>query len=92
MVLLQAAMLGEFILVVFYGIFLIIGTILLTGLFMKSYWTLNGKGQNLIQGKPYYKEPLPFFISIILSIAITTGVFYFILVLFDKAFPNLYFD
>lgn len=92
MVLLQAAMLGGFILMVFYGAFLVIGTIFLSGVFMKTYWRLINKGQNITDGKPYYKEPLPFLISVILSIVMLSGLFYFLLTLFDKTFDNFRFD
>ena len=89
MVLLQAAMMGGFVLLIFLFILLIIGTPILTSLFMKAYWRLVDKKQNIIDNKPYYKEPLPFLTSIILSIAMLVGLFYLSLILL---FPNFYFE
>ena len=76
MILLQAAMAAGLILVILYCIFLIIGTPFLVGLFMKGYWRLVGKKNNITDGKPYYKEPLPFVLSVILCLAMLTGLFY----------------
>jgi uncharacterized protein involved in cysteine biosynthesis len=81
MILLQAAMLGGFVLFAFLCITLVIGTPLLTGLFMKVYWRLADKKDNIAGGKPYYKEPLPFVLSIILSISLLIGFVYFLVVL-----------
>jgi len=84
MVLLQAAMLGGFVLFVFLCITLVIGTPLLTGLFMKVYWRFAHKKDNIADGKPYYKEPLPFVLSILLSISLLIGFVYLLIVLFDR--------
>jgi hypothetical protein len=92
MVLLQAAMLGGFMLVAVFCIFLIVGTPLLTGLFMKVYWRVADKKQYIIDNKPYYKEPLPFLVCVLLSVFAIAGFICLLLVLFDKAFPNFYFE
>jgi uncharacterized protein involved in cysteine biosynthesis len=88
MILLQAAMLGRFVLFAFLCITLVIGTPFLTGLFMKVYWRLADKKDNIAGGKPYYKEPLPFVLSIILSISLLIGFVYLLVVLFDKLNPD----
>jgi len=88
MILLQAAMAAGFILLLTLGVFLLIGVPLLTGLFMRTYWKLSGKKQNIEKKTPYYKDILPFFLSILLSAVITLIFFYSLLILFDKLYPN----
>ena len=88
MVLLQAAMIGGMILVIFFGVFLLIGIPVLTGIFMKWFWRLIGKKENIENKVLYYKDPLPFIISIIFSIFILGSIFYLLIIWFDKAFPN----
>jgi uncharacterized protein involved in cysteine biosynthesis len=87
-VLLQAAMAGGFVLFAFLCITLVIGTPLLRGLFMKVYWRLADKKDNITNDKPYYKEPVPFVLSIILSISLLIGFVYLLIVLFDRLNPN----
>jgi hypothetical protein len=67
-------------------IILIIGLPLLTGLFMKIYWKLIGKRENIIDRKPYYKEPLPFIICLSFSAVTLLGIFYLLLITFAKGF------
>jgi hypothetical protein len=88
MILLQAAMLGGFLLFAFLCITLVTGTPLLTGLFMKVYWRFANKKDNIINGKAYYKEPIPFVLSIILSISLLIAFVYLLIVLFDKLNPD----
>ena len=91
MFLLQAAMVAEFILVICLGIFLIVLTPALTGLLMKAYWRSTVKKQNITDKKPYYKEPIPFLIGVVISIVVLTGVFYLLLILFGAIFPDSFF-
>jgi hypothetical protein len=88
MVLLQAAMSGGFVLVIALCVFLIIGTPLLSRLFIRTYWKLKGKSRNFISNEPYYKDPFPFLVSIILSVSVLIGFLYLLIVLCDKLIPD----
>ena len=92
MVLLQAAMVGGFMILIFLFIFLIIGTPILTGLFMKSYWKRTDKKQKILDDTPYYKDLLPFLASVILSIVTLVGLFCLLLILFDTLYPDFSFE
>lgn len=91
MFLLQASMAAGSVVLILYGIIIVVGTILLTHVFMKIYWRNVGKKNNIIESKPYYKDPVPFFTSIIISIALITVLFYILTLIADKVFP-VYFD
>ena len=88
MTLLQAAVGYGFIFYMILIIGLIIGTPLLVSLFMKVYWRIADKKQNIINKTPYYKDPLPFWASFVLAVLVLLGIFYLSLVLFDKFFPT----
>jgi hypothetical protein len=88
MILLQAAMAAGAILFVFLLIFLIIGVPILTGIAMKILWRILGKEDFIKNKKPYYKDPLLYFPSMIGSIVILVLIFYFSLILFDKLYLN----
>lgn len=88
MVLLQAAMSRGFVLIIFLISFIVIFTPVLTCLLMKLFWRILKKEAYINLKKPYYKDPLPFSASIILSISFLIFVFYLLILWFDKAFPN----
>jgi hypothetical protein len=87
MILLQAAMAAGAIFFVILLIVLIIGVPLLTGIAMKILWRTLGKGDFIINKKPYYKDPLLYFPCLICSIIILTFAFYRLILLM-----NLHFD
>lgn len=88
MFLLQSALSVISVLLVFLCIMLVIVTPLLTGIFMRAYWKLADKTHNIIENKPYYKEPLPFLFSIILSVSLIIGFFLLLILLLDKIDPG----
>lgn len=88
MVLLQAAMLGGLILMIFLISFIVIFTPILTCLLMNLFWRILKKEEYINAKKPYYKDPLPFIVSIILSISFLVFVFYLLIIWYDKAHPN----
>ena len=88
MILLQAAMAAGLILLIVFLVFILIGTFILTRLFLNIYWKLSGKSQNIEAKIPYYKDLLPFLLTIIMSVIITSFIFYLLLILFDKLYPN----
>ena len=90
MVLLQAAMLAGYIILIFLGIYLLIFTPILIGLLMKAFWNFTDKKQNIIDKKPYYKDPFPFIISIFLSVSILIYIFYWLIIWLDKLYPVVY--
>ena len=91
MVLLQVVMVAEFLLVICLCVFLIVLTPPLTGLLMKAYWRSIDKKQNIADNKLYYKEPIPFLISVVISIVALLGAFYLLLILLQIIFPDLFF-
>ena len=86
MVLLQAAMLAGAILFICLGLFLIIGAPILTGLCMRTLWTIRKKRDFIDTKKPYYKDPLFYFPCLIFSIAVLTFFFYKTFLLIDIHF------
>lgn len=87
--LLQAAMMAGYMLFIGLCVFLIVGVPLLTALLMRSYWKIRARDQNDFDKQPFYKEPLPYLVSIIISIVILFGVFCLLIVILDKIFPNV---
>jgi len=87
-ILLQSAMAAGAFFYFIIIIFLIVGLPPLIGLFMWSYWKLTKKRQNIINRLPYYREPIPFIISIVLSLAALLGLLILLAFLFDKYSPN----
>ena len=70
--------------VIFEVLFVIVAitiSILLTNFLMKTYWNFTDRKQNITDGKPYYKEPVPFLISILLAVMITLLIIYVLLLL-----------
>ena len=86
MILLQAAIAAGAVLVGKFGIFLLIGVPVFTMLFMKAYWKLSNQEEKIQNQLPYYKEPLPFLINIILAVCIVILVFYFFISILN--FPD----
>ena len=89
MILLQAAMAMGFILLVGLGLFLAIGTPLLVTLFMKLYRKVYRKNGILNNDLPYYKEPLPFFVSIVIAVFILIVAYYWLTMLFFYFNPDI---
>ncbi len=92
MILLQAAIAAGMVLVLILAIFIIIGTPILTGFFMRVIWKKTGKEENIENKIPYYKDLLLFLISVIFSIVIILIIFFLMLILFDKLYPDFSFD
>jgi hypothetical protein len=88
MVLLQAAMSGGFVLIIFLISFIVIFTLVMTCLLMKLFWRILKKEAYINLKKPYYKDPLPFIDNIILSSSFLVFAFYLRIFWFNKDFPN----
>ncbi len=87
-IILQAAMFAELFITFIFTIFSILATTFLTSFLMKFYWEHTNK-KHLITGKtPYYKDPIPYFIFIILSFIISIGLFFCLCLIYIKLFPN----
>lgn len=88
MILLQAAIAAGLFLVILLGIFLLVGVPILVGVLMKFVWRRLNKEEYITNKTPYYKDPVWFFLSVLVSIVILGYVFYLLLVLFDKLNPG----
>lgn len=86
MILLQANMLFGATLLTFFGIFLLFGIPILTGISMKLIWRISGKIDYIKQNTPYYKDPFTFSLSLIYSIIILSVFYYKLTLLIDVAF------
>lgn len=84
---LQAAIGAGLILFVFFGIYIVIGLRILVPLFFKLLLKKRENGE-LRRSTPYYSRPFPYVISLMLSISILLPVFYGLILLFDKFFPD----
>jgi len=74
-VFLQAAMMAGYLMMIFYGMFLFIGIVFLIKPCMKLFWSLFYRNQKLTSSDPYYKYPIPFILSLIVSVGLTTFTF-----------------
>jgi hypothetical protein len=89
MILAQSAIAGGAVLLLFFGIFLLIGIPILTGAFMKFIWKRMNKVEYIKNNMPYYKDPLWYFPCLILSIILLGFIFYGLLILYDRLYPQL---
>jgi hypothetical protein len=87
-VLLQAAIGAGMLLFILFPLFLLLGISRLTGIFMKFIWRKRKKEEFLKNKVPYYKDPLWFFLSLLLSVLILGYLFYALLILFDIITPE----
>lgn len=76
------------VLIVLFGAFLLIGMPLLIRVLMKFFWKIQDKKEYLKNKTPYYKDPLLFLTTIVLSLVILGYLFYLLLILFDRLYPN----
>lgn len=88
MILLQAAFGTGLLLIGIFFVYLLIGTPLLSMLLMKMFWYASNQQEKIKNKIPYYKQPLPFAISIILALAILVFGFYLFMIWLDKIFPD----
>lgn len=88
MVILQAGIAGGFLIIILFGIYLLVGLPLLTGMFMKFVWRRLNKEKLITNNTPYYKDPIWFFPRLLLSIVILGYVFYLLLILVDQLYPG----
>ena len=89
MILLQAGIAaGMFPFYIALPIFLIVATPILLGILMRFAWRRRGKREYIKNKMPYYKDPLLFFPLLILSMIIACVLFYLLLILLDKLFPE----
>jgi len=88
MILLQAGIGLGFLLILLFVVLLIIGIPFLVKHLMETYWKLSGKIDNIKNKLPYHKDTLPFVVCVYLSLLIIFGLFYSLLLLFDKLFPH----
>ena len=88
MILLQAAMAAGLILIVIFGVILLIGIPLLTGFFVKLFWRVTNKSENIENKVAYYKDKWPFVISVWVSFFILATMFYLLILWFDKSFSG----
>lgn len=86
--LLQAAIGAGFLLLIIFCLYLAIGTVVFTSLFIYMYRRISGKTQMIKEKVPFNKETIPFLISLTLSVIILIVGFYYLILLFDKTFPD----
>lgn len=79
LILLQAAIAAGFIFFCIIGISTIVGTVVLVHFLMRGYWKLSGKNKLLETRSPFYKDPVAYFICLILSVIISLFFSYQIL-------------
>ncbi|MCD6012434.1 MAG: hypothetical protein K0Q79_2296 [Flavipsychrobacter sp.] len=85
---LQAAMGFGYVVVLIFGLLILVGVPILTRLFMEYIWRKKGKRKFIEKKTPYYKDPIWFILCMITSFVIVTIVFFFVLIFFDKLFPQ----
>jgi hypothetical protein len=86
MILLQAAMMAGYLMLIFYGLFLFAGILVLLNPCMKLFWNLFYRNQKLTSGLHFYKYPLPFILSLIVSAGLTTFTFFGLILILGGIF------
>lgn len=89
MILLQAAIAMGFVLLVGLIVFLAIGTPLLVILFMRLYRRLYKQNSQKFDRLPYYKEPIPFILSILVSLSVLKFIYFLLVDLFFYFYPDV---
>ncbi len=62
---------------------------MLTGIFVQWYWKISDKRKNISNKLPYYQDPVAFIVSILLSVVITSVIYY---ILISFSLRNVIFD
>ena len=86
MILLQAAMAGGFLMMVFLGLLLLAGVPILTTILMRVYRKSTGKNDRA--KKEFYKDIIPFISIVIFSLIALLLLFYLLVILFDSVIPS----
>ena len=86
MVLLQAAMAGGFLMMIFLGLLLLVGVPILTTILMRVYRKATGKNDKA--KKEFYKDIIPFISIVIFSILALLLLFYLLIILLDSVVPS----
>ena len=86
MIPLQAAIAAGIILLAFLCVALVIGTPILTMLYMKAYWKMSNQQEKITHNLPYYKDPLALAICIVLAFGSVLLGFYVGIVALDMIF------
>ena len=81
MIFLQAAIAAGYFIIGCYLISLILGVLIFTGFIVKVFWKFAGKQGYIDKGVPNYKDPFALIISILISVILTT-IIYFLIVAF----------
>jgi uncharacterized membrane-anchored protein len=89
MILLQAAMAMGFVLLVGLIVFLAIGTPLLVILFMKLYRSSYQENREKSDRLPYYKEPIPFILSILVALFVLIVIYFLLVDMFFYFNPDI---
>lgn len=89
MILLQAAMAMGFVLIVGLFVFLAIGTPLLVILFMKLYRSVYKKTKEKSEDLPYYKEPIPFILSVLVALIVLIVIYFLLVDMFFYLNPDI---
>lgn len=89
MILLQAAMAMGFVLLVGLIVFLAIGTPLLVILFMKLYRSSYQENRGKSDRLPYYKEPIPFILSILVALFVLIVIYFLLVDMFFYFNPDI---
>jgi uncharacterized membrane-anchored protein len=89
MILLQAAMAMGFVLLVGLIFFLAIGTPLLVIFFMKLYRSSYQENREKSDRLPYYKEPIPFILSILVALFVLIVIYFLLVDMFFYFNPDI---
>ena len=88
-VILQAAIAAGFLILIFYGVFIVLTIIFGSGLLMRIFWKQTNQVEKITNKTPYYRDIFPFLISVLISISVGTFVFWKVIL---KLFDGFVFD
>jgi|GEM_PF-3843067 len=86
--LLHANMLTEYFASFIAIVILLTGVIFFTSKLIKMYWRFKGKQQNIASNLPYYKDPVAFYICMILASILSFLIVISILVIVNEIKPS----
>lgn len=87
MIFLQAAIGAGMLLFMVFIVFIVVGVILFTSIFMKFFREITCNDVSIETKKPYYKDLLPLLISLGISLIISIFLYFLFILFLDFLFP-----
>lgn len=88
MIFLEAAIGADIALFALLILFIVVGVVFFKSKFMKFYRDITSNDNSIVIKQPYYKDLLPLFISVVISLIISIFLFFLFVLFLGLLFPN----